>query len=370
MSPRSLVILLVLVSFSFGCSEQKAKKLPPPPIKVGAATVDRGPIDQVLDVSGTLKFTANTTVSAEVSAQVKSIEVSDGQFVDQGDILLIFDESKIRQTANEVGANLNKNEAILAFNRAEWEKNKGLHGTGSISQTQYEQKLSAYETSLAQVEADKATLAKALDDLKKTKVKAPIKGVISKRFVEKGDWVTSGGKLFQISDYNQTYLEAFLTDVDIGKLPMKTIRSEGVTADVRVDSYPGALFKGRLTYVQPVANDTRLFETRIYVENPDMSLLQGMVGRGRIPYATRFDVVRVPLQALLEEMRNNHWNNVFLVDGDNKAKLTRIRIGGGNQDYAEVLEGTNPGDRVIVHGKEILRTGQPVQVAEAEGQDK
>ena len=53
-------------------------------------------------------------------------------------------------------------------------------------------------------------------------------------------------------------------------------------AEVTLDCYPGETFTGRLTYIEAVANDNRLFEVRIYVENPDMRLLQGMVGRGRV----------------------------------------------------------------------------------------
>ena len=364
MSARLFVALLVIYTACVGCSQKQDKKPPPPPIKVGVMTIDKGEMELALDVSGTLKFMANTILSAEVAAQVQSIEVSDGQFVEQDDLLLIFDETRIRETANQAQANLQKDEALLAYLKAEWEKNKVLHDSGSISQNQYDQKLSAYQTAAAQVEANKAALAKALEDLKKTKVRTPIQGVISKRFIEKGDWISSGGKLFQISDYNQIYLEAFLTDVDVGKLPMQKIRADGMDCRVTIDPYPGATFKGKLTYVQPVANDNRLFEIRIYLANRDMNLLQGMVGRGRIVFKTIPDVLRIPLQALLEEIRSNAENNVFLEDADKKAGLKRIKVGLTNQTYAEVLDGLQPGDKVVVQGKEILNSGQLLQGTE------
>jgi membrane fusion protein (multidrug efflux system) len=361
MSARLFSVLLAILTVCVGCSQKQDKKPPPPPIKVGILTVDRGDLELALDVSGTLKFTANTILSAEVSAQVQSIEVSDGQFVQQDDLLLIFDETRIRETANQAQANLQKDEALLAYLKAEWEKNKVLHESGSISQIQYDQKFSAYQTAAAQVESNRAALAKAMEDLKKTKVKAPIQGVISRRFIEKGDWISSGGRLFQISDYNQIYLEAFLTDVDIGKLPMQKIRADGMDCRVTIDPYPGATFNGKLTYVQPVANDNRLFEIRVYLPNPDMNLLQGMVGRGRIVFKTIPDVLRVPLQALLEEIRNNTDNNVFMEDADKKAGLKRIKVGLCNQTYAEVLDGLQPGDKVVIQGKEILNSGQLLQ---------
>lgn len=352
------IIILVLA----GCGTKKEQKLPPPPIKVGINYAQRGDLEQALDISGTFKFQANTTVAAEVSAQIDSIEVVDGQFVEVGDMLLTFDEAKIRQTASEAAANLQRDEAILKFHKAEWEKNKALHESGSISQTQYDQKLSAYQTALAQVEADKALLAKALEDRAKTKVKAPISGVISKRYVEKGDWVSPGGKLFQISEFSRIYLEAFITDVDLGKLPLKKIREVGLPCTVTVDSYPGAQYAGTLSYVQPIANDMRLFEVRIYLANPDMNLLQGMFGRARIVYAVTPNILRVPLQSLLDELRSNSQNRVMVVAPEEKARLTTIQVGLQNQEFAEVFEGLKDGERVVTAGKEVLSDGQPVQV--------
>lgn len=366
MRQRIHVLILLPLLLAVGCDSKKDQKLPPPPIQVGVAEIRKGELEHALEISGTLRFLANTTVSAEVSAQINSIAVADGQFVQAGDLLLTFDETKIKQSASEAAAHLQRDEAILSFNKAEWEKNKGLHETGSISQTQYDQKVSAYQTSLAQVEADRASLAKALEDLTKTKVRAPVNGVVSKRFVEKGDWVSSGGRLFQISDYDRIYLESFLTDVDLGKLPLKMIREEGLECRVTIDPYPGTSYVGKLSYVQPVANDMRLFEIRIHLPNPEMNLLQGMVGRARIIYKVSPDVMVVPLTALLDELRNQSKNRVVLVDETGKARLTGIRIGVNNQESAEVLEGLKPGDKVVTRGKEVLRNDQPLKITDDE----
>lgn len=355
---RVLTVLISVVLIMAACSDKAEKKLPPPPMKVGVVTVGKGSIEQILDVSGAVSFIANTTVSSEVSAQVKSIEVADGQQVQVGQLLLVFDEYKINETANQALANLQKDEATLAFSKTEWEKNLELLKTRSISQTQYDQKVSAYQNALAQVESGKAVLAKANQDLSKTKVLAPIPGVLSNRYVEKGDWVSEGGKLFQISDYSRVFLEAFLSDLDVGKLNVQKIITEGVDADLTVDSYPGQVFRGRLTYIQPVANQGRLFQIRIYLDNPEMKLLQGMFARGRIVVKVLPDVVRLPLEGLLEQVRDNDNNTVFLVDPENKSVLTRIRIGQTDPRYAQIVEGLKPGDIVVAQGKEILSSGQ------------
>ena len=365
MISRWIIVILVSCMFLFpACSGKQESRLPPPPMNVGVVTLDRGNIEQTLDVSGTLTYIANTTVSAEVSAQVKSIEVGDGEPVNAGQLLLVFDETKIQATRDQAMGNLQKDEATLSFNKTEWEKNLELFKSGAISQTQYDQKFSTYRTAVGQAEADRAALAKADEDLKKTKVLAPIPGLLSDRFVEKGDWISEGGQLFQVSDYSRIRLEAFISDLEVGKLNVKKAVTEGVDAEVTVDSYPGAVFKGKLTYIQPVANQSRLFQIRIYLENQEMQLLQGMFARGRIVVKTIPDVVKLPISGLMEQVRENETNTVFVVDPEQKAKLTRIKIGRSDARNAEVLEGLKVGEKVVVRGKEILSTGQPLKLTE------
>ncbi|MGO9571270.1 MAG: efflux RND transporter periplasmic adaptor subunit [Desulfomonilaceae bacterium] len=361
---RLLMIVIFPLTVLAACSSKPEQKPPPPPMNVGVLSVDRGAIEHTLDMSGTLTFIANTTVSSEVSAQVTSLEVTDGQPVNEGQLLLVFDETKIRETANQAQANLQKDEATLTFNKTEWEKNLELLKTGSVSQTQFDQKLSSYQNAVAQVEADKAVLAKAKEDLKKTRVLSPITGLLSNRFIERGDWVSEGGKLFLISDYSRIYLEAFLSDMEVGRLDVGKVVKEGVNGEVSVDSYPGKIFKGKLTYIQPVASQARLFQIRIYLDNSDMVLLQGMFARGRIVVKTIPGVLRVPVGALMEQVRVNDTNTVFLVDENKKAQLTRVKIGTTDPRYAEVLEGLKEGAIVVVQGKEILNTGQPLKITE------
>ncbi|MBM4328453.1 MAG: efflux RND transporter periplasmic adaptor subunit [Deltaproteobacteria bacterium] len=344
-----------------GCSGKKESKPPAPPTKVGVATVERAPIERSLHISGPLRFTANTTVSAEVAAQVKSIVVQDGQAVEQGQLLLVFDDVTINENAIHAASTLQKDEATLAFLKGEYEKNLKLFEKGSVSHTMHDQKLSELKASSAQVEMDRAVLAKAMEDMKRTRVKSPVKGRISKRFVEKGDWVTVGGKLFQVSDYSKIYLEAHLSDVDLAKLDLREVFRSGQDAEVYVDSYPGKVFNGRLTYIEPVANEQKLFQVRIYMDNPEMTLLQGMFARGRITYDTLKDVLRIPLAALLDQIRNNEQNSVFVVGPDQKAVLTRIKLGTTNRQSAQVLGGLEEGQLVVVNGKEILTSGQLVE---------
>lgn len=361
MNPRVLCLLIMLLMVLPGCSKTPERKPRARPVKVDVAKVQRGDLSKRLHVSGPLRFIANTTVSAEVTAQVKTIRVADGEAVYEGQLLLVFDGIKIKETSIHAASTLQKDQATLEFNKKEYEKNLSLLKSGSVSQTALDEKLSAYHTALAQVQMDHAALAKAMQDLRKTRVKAPITGRISKRYIEPGEWVEEGGKLFKISDYRKIYLEAHLSDLDLAKLDVKKILNEGIDAGLTVDSYPDRSFQGKLSYVEPVAGEARLFEIRIYVDNEDMTLLQGMFGRAVIAHNKLKNVLKVPLVALLESRRGNDLNRVFVVDSENKVLLTSIKIGKTNRIYAEVREGLKEGDVVVTRGKEVLTTGQAVE---------
>lgn len=352
------IILFVGVIVA-SCSE-KLKKPPVLPLKVGVRTIEQGDIVKRLYVSGSLVYDVNTIVSAEVSAQVNAILVKDGGTVKKDEILLTFDDVKIKTLADQAQANLQRDEATLEFNRTEWGKNLELLKSAAVSQMTYDQKFSIYRHSLQQVDADKALLTRTLEDLKRTKVRAPIRGLLTERFVEEGDWVGEGGKLFRISDYRKIRLEPFLTDLEVGKLDMKKVETEGINAEITVDAYPGKVFQGKLTYIQGVAGPNRLFQSRFYLDNPDMLLLQGMYARGSTVLETVPDVVKVPILGLLDETRENEANSCFTVDEERKARLTRVKVGSMDSEFAEITEGLKVGDIVVVEGKEVIVDGQPL----------
>jgi RND family efflux transporter MFP subunit len=363
MIARLSTVLILAAFLMSGCGTRQEERPPPPAIKVGVAIVERGEIRKTFDLSGIVRFIANTGVSSQVSAQVKSIDVRDGQPVKQGQTLLTFDDTTIRAVADQARGNLQKDQATLVYNKNDFDINAPLLKTGSISQATYDQKLSLYQSAVGQVEADKGALAKAEEDLKHTIVTAPITGVLSNRYVEKGDWVSTAGKLFQLSDYSTVYIEAFLSDKDVSKLDVNEVleKGQGGETEFTVDSLPGKKFKGKVGYIQAVTNQNRLFEVRIYRDNQDMQLLEGMYARARIVFKHIPDVVRVPLDALLQQIRSDQANSVVRVSKDDLAEIIPVRIGDIDSAYAEVLNGLQPGDRVVLEGKEVLTDGQRLE---------
>jgi len=365
MSRHLLALLIPVLLLAPACGDKQSQRGKPvtPSIKVGTAVIGKCDIEETIELTGGLVFSQNTNVSAEVKAKITSIEVADGQIVKKGQVLLTLDDAELRDLVDAALAELKGAAATLDFDKHEWQKSERLVKTGAVGPSQYEQKLAIYKKSLSRLSAAKAQLATAMQRLAWTEVQAPIPGLVSKRYVELGDWVSPGTKVFRIGDYRKVYLDAFLSDLEVSKLDQKKIRSEGVDAVATVDALPGKTFKGKITYIEPGASKGKAFHARMYVDNPKMLLLEGMFARGRTVVGSKPDVLCVPLNALLEKLRKSGENRVFVVDKDKKARLRRIKIGLTDATRAEVLQGLKLGDVAVVYGKEILSDGQPVVTA-------
>jgi RND family efflux transporter MFP subunit len=361
--------LILITSLLAACSNEGPKKRSATPVKVEVASVDIGDIEKPLIMSGNLTFTADARISARVHGQVTSLSVRDGQFVKAGDILLSLDDTEIKDLADAAMAALKKNTAIMEFSKSEWEKNRDLFKTGSVSEIDFDRRVSEYHRAVALVEADKALLAKAQQDLLWTKVRSPIDGVLSNRWVEVGDWVSKGQKLFEISDYSKIYVKAFVSDKDLARLGSKENDETGQEAEIVIDALPEKKFTGKIGYVAPAADRGRVFEVRLYLDNPHMKLREGMFARARMVTERIPGVMRVPVTALLGKIRDNADNSVFVVGKNRKVVLTPIKIGTNDSVHAEVRNGLQKDDQVVVYGKEVLSTGRLVEPAALIGKD-
>ncbi len=358
---RLQVILMALVLVLTACKAEQGKKHEERPLKVGVAKIDRGNIEEPHIMSGKLRYTANVLVAARVAAQVASIDVKDGQMVKESRVLLTLDQSQFKHLADAAQSDVQQYQAALEFNTTELERSRELRKTDAVSEIDYERKVSAYKKSLAEVEEGKALLGRAKQDLNWCTVRAPISGVLSERYVEKGDWVSKGRKLFKVSDYSQVYVKALLSDRGVAKLRTEKRGLPSIEGAVTVDAYPEQRFTGKISYIGAATKQQNLFEVRTYIDNPKRLLREGMFARVQTMLTREKDVLRVPIPALCGKIRNNEANAVYVVDKTNHLERRLIKIGANNIRYAEVAEGLKEGERVVVYGKRLISHGRLVE---------
>lgn len=134
----------------------------------------------------------------------------------------------------------------------------------------------------AELAASNAAMKASQQQLEYTKLFSPVNGEISLRMAEKGEVVSGGQPVFSVAEIYKPWVRAYLNETDLSRVHL------GQDAIVRVDGLPDATFKGRLTYISPVAEFTpKTVETRelrvdlvyrikIEVEDPQHILKIGM----------------------------------------------------------------------------------------------
>lgn len=188
-----------------------------------------------------------------------------------------------------------------------------------------------------------------------TPLESTIKGVVKEILVEDGAYITPQVPLFQI--INMDYVEAV---VHIPEKDIYKIR-KGLTAEIRVVSFPDRTFSGRVDRLSPVVDPlSRTLEARIRINNRKHTLKPGMFGNVKIVVRSKSDVVVIPFSSILVREGKNI---VFLVEGDRAVQVEPgfdIREG----SMISVESGVKPGDRVVVVGQHNLNNGDTVKVTE------
>jgi len=138
------------------------------------------------------------------------------------------------------------------------------------------------EVAVAQVRAAQSALKLAEIELSYTRLRAPFEGIITSRNVELGEVVLSGREVFSLSDLSSVDLKIFVDETEIGKV------RPGQSVEVRVDTFPGRIYRGRVSFISPEGEFTPkiiqthkervklVFLVKVSISNPELELKSGM----------------------------------------------------------------------------------------------
>ena len=210
--------------------------------------------------------TTTVNVAPRVSGQIEEVYVTDNQFVKEGDLVAVIDpeDYKIKLEQADSKANLNAAQSNIDLARKDLERYKNLYEQGAVSKQTYDTAVVKYDSAQANLTqanqalfsdksgktvADanlrtaKAAKDKAALDLSYTKIYAPQSGTVSSRRVEKGMYVTAGAPLFTLVPENVWVVANF-------KENQLTNMKPGQIVDIKIDTYPGKVFKGKVDSIQ------------------------------------------------------------------------------------------------------------------------
>lgn len=347
-APRALPALAVVaclaVALLGGCkkgdgdAQAKDADKGPDAIPVEVAVVARRPIAASYSGTAPLEARGESQVVAKTSGVALQVLAQEGQAVRAGQVLVRIDRSRPALQAAQAQAQVRKLEAN--YLRARQLAEQKMVSANDLDQLKYD------------LENARAVYNMTRLELSYTDVVAPISGTVASRSIKPGNFVQINTPIFRIVDNSR--LEATL---NVPERDLQTLRA-GLPVSLQVDALQGKSFTGSVDRIAPVV-DAGSGTFRVVCAFQGGGLLQpGMFGRIRIDYDQRANALVIPRTALLDDEADP----AVFVARAGKAARVPVKLGYMDGEWAEVLSGLKPGERVVTAGKVALREGSAVQV--------
>jgi HlyD family secretion protein len=217
-----------------------------------------------------------------VSGRVLTMPFQEGDVIKQGELIGTLDKQPYLDQVRQAKATVDSTQVTLNYAEKVFTRRLALKGDGSISIEDFENALSQRDTIKANLEQAKAALGVAITNYKDTEVYAPNDGIILTRIREPGSVVEASVPIYTLSLNTPVWIRAFVDEPNLGNVYY------GMPAEVYTDNENGKVYHAKIGFISPVAEFTPktvestqlrtdlVYRLRIYVDDPDHGLLQGM----------------------------------------------------------------------------------------------
>ncbi|SEA13446.1 RND family efflux transporter, MFP subunit [Flavobacterium gillisiae] len=281
------------------------------------------------------------TFSAEKSGKVISVLVKEGDYVNVGQTLVIVRSDVINVNAQTAKASYDNA-------KADYARYENAFKTGGVTKQQLDQ------AKLALTNAG-ANLKQANINVGDTRLKAPIKGFINKKYIEPGSILTGmpASAMFDIVNVSKLKLKVTVNETQVASL--KTGSPVTVSASV----FPDKVFTGKIIFIAAKADESLNFAVEIEIaNNTDSNLKAGMYGTANFGSKQTQELKVVPRNAFVGSVNSNQ---VFVVE-NGKAKLKKVVAGRILGEQVEIVDGLSDGEAVITTGQINLQDGSLVEI--------
>lgn len=349
------IVWLLFIPFLAGCkpkapaaerAAESSRSLLIGPESYAVATegvIQTGPL-----ISGALRPRQQATVRAQVSGAVLRAYIDQGDRVGRGQTLATIDDRSIRDNVASAQAALINARSQLELAKKDQDRQKSMVDIGAVPQRDVDNAQRSVASTQASIAQAKAGLVAARKQLTYTRVTAPFSGVISERLANTGDIVQPGSPLYTIVDPSSMELEGTISAEDLESIRI------GDLVEFTVNGYPGRVFTGSITRINPVADQVTR-QVRIYVEVPNQGgeLVGQLFAEGRVITAQR-KTLTLPRRAI--DRRGMRPKVALVRDGVVRHVDVSLGLDDDRSGMVELLSGVRSSDTVL--------TGVALQITE------
>lgn len=358
MKPRRLAALLAAALALAACApEETAVETPGRPVVLTPVLVQD--IEDRIEASGELRAKDRADVSAQVAGEITEVLVEDGDPVEAGAVVMEIDPERRHLELDRARARVGEAEAAVAVQRREVARMRALAKKNVASATQLDQAETALQTAHSRLDAAKADLGVADLALRDATVTARFDGYVAERYVDRGEFVQVGQRLFDLVSLDPIEVEFHLPEADASRVAV------GQPIEVTVAPYPEEVFDATVRIVSPTVDPrTRTLRVNAVMPNERSLLRPGFFARVDLGVARREDALLVPEEAVVQ--RSDGAVVFALVDG-NRVDRRIVEVGVVRDGFAEIRAGLAPTDSVVSRGHSDLIDGSVIEARNPDG---
>ncbi|MDR0844365.1 MAG: efflux RND transporter periplasmic adaptor subunit [Tannerella sp.] len=347
--PRSALLILLFAPLLAGCNNQPQNSQNDIASPVTVKELKKGSISKLINTTGTAQPTYGVELASLMSGAYK-LQTNPatgkpfklGDKVSKGQVIIRLED---KEYENNIA--MDSKELSLELAEQEQTKQNALLEKGGV--TMFDVRNSEVKVTNARHEVESAKLS-----LEKMELPAPFGGVIVNLPHYTTDVKVEQGKpMVGIMDYGQMYMDV--------NLPESAISYVKAGQPVHITHYtlPDDTLKGVIGELSPaISMETRTFKGKILIQNNRLLLRPGMFVKADIVVDEANSAIIIPKEVI---QSNRQRKFVYIVE-KNTAVLRNIKIGLEDETNAEILEGLNENDNLVVRGYETLRENSKVKV--------
>ncbi len=340
------IIVLVVIGALVAASrippkDRQVEETGAPPVNVSITTVAAEPeLADTFTLPAVIEPNRVVTVAAEVAGRIERIGPEKGDTVSAGDLLVELNSDLLRPQ-------FEMTKAQVEFNQIEFERMENLVKDNATARRDL-------DNARTQLDVSKAQLDEIEARLERTRILAPLSGVMNNKLVEEGEYVDPGMPVAEIVETDTVKVVVEIPESDVGFF------SVGDKADVRADiKGEENVLTGELIFISELADSmTRSTRVEIALENKERLLRSGQIVQVRLTRRILKDAILIPLLAVIP-MEDG--KAVYVVNST-EAKRKNVEIGIIKGDRIQIISGLKPGDRLITSGHRFVAPGQTVNI--------
>lgn len=317
-----------------------------------------GKLAQTLRLPTTLRGNSESVIYARTSGYIAAWHKGIGDYVKQGELLASIDTPEQEHQLAQARAEREQIAARMQLAKTTLVRWEALgQNQSAISQQDLDEKRSALRQSEADLNAAQANV-KRLENLENYRnIVAPFTGIITRRSIEVGDYITVGSKeLFALTQTDplratiwipQAYADNLVTGTGIA---INLREQQGRNLNARIERIAGG--------IDP---STRSRQVDLILPNPAATLLPGAYAEVSIPVTSSIETLVAPSATLIIRDQNQR---IAIVEPDNTISFRTIKLGRDLGRDVEVLEGISKDDVLVVSPPDQLVEDELVKTRE------